>query len=128
MALWGTSFSGGHVIQTAAEDPRVAAVIAQCPFVDGVATLRAAGVANMLRLTRAGMRDELARRLGRPPHMLAVVGPPGSVGAMTSPDAEPGYLHIVPAGASWRNEVAARIALRIGLYRLGVWPAPCARR
>jgi uncharacterized protein len=119
VALWGTSFSGGHVIQTAAEDPRVAAVIAQCPFVDGVATLRAAGVANALRLAQAGLRDELARRMGRRPHMIAVVGPPGSVAAMTSPDAEPGYLGIVPAGASWRNEVAARIALRIGLYRPG---------
>ena len=65
-------------------------MIAQCPFVDGVATLRAAGVANALRLTQAGLRDELARRLGRRPHMLAVVGPPGSVGAMTSPTPSPG--------------------------------------
>jgi fermentation-respiration switch protein FrsA (DUF1100 family) len=119
VALWGTSFSGGHVIQTAAQDPRVAAVIAQCPFVDGLATLRAAGVANALRLTQAGLRDVLAQRLGRRPHMLAVVGPPGSVAVMTSPDAEPGYLAIVPPGASWRNEVAARIALRVGLYRPG---------
>ena len=119
VALWGTSFSGGHVIKVASEDARVAAVIAQCPFADGVATLRAAGAANALRLTQAGIRDELARRMGRRPHTIRVVGPPGSVAAMNSPDAEPGYLAIVPPGASWRNEVAARIALRIGLYRPG---------
>jgi uncharacterized protein len=32
IALWGTSFSGGHVIATGARDSRVAAVIAQSPF------------------------------------------------------------------------------------------------
>jgi pimeloyl-ACP methyl ester carboxylesterase len=36
---------------------------------------------------------------------------------MTTPDAEAGYRAI--AGPSWRNEVAARIALRAGSYRPG---------
>ncbi|MDL2424944.1 CocE/NonD family hydrolase, partial [Pseudomonas sp. BAgro211] len=36
--LWGTSFSGGHVLSTAAEDMQVAAVVSQCPFTDGVAS------------------------------------------------------------------------------------------
>lgn len=38
IVLWGTSFAGGHVIRTAARDPRVAAVISQCPFTDGFAS------------------------------------------------------------------------------------------
>ena len=37
IALWGTSFSGGHVMVIAAEDARIAAAISQNPFVDGAA-------------------------------------------------------------------------------------------
>ena len=36
--LWGTSFAGGHVTITAADDPRIAAAIAQNPFTDGRAS------------------------------------------------------------------------------------------
>lgn len=41
VVLWGTSFSGGHVIATAARDHRVVAAIAQCPFTDGIASVLA---------------------------------------------------------------------------------------
>lgn len=120
IALWGSSFSGGHVIQTAARDHRIAAVVAQVPFVDGIATLRATGVSQSLRLTREAVVDELGRLRGDPePHMVKVVGPPGSVAAMTSPDAEAGYRAIIPPGSTWREEVAARVLLRLGLYRPG---------
>src|SRR4051812_41724921 len=36
---------------------------------------------------------------------------------MNSPDAEPGYRALFPADVPFLNEVAARIALRIGAYR-----------
>jgi pimeloyl-ACP methyl ester carboxylesterase len=49
--------------------------------------------------------------------MLPVVGPPGTVAAMNSPDAEPGYRALFDAGSEFRNEVAARIGLKVGLYR-----------
>ena len=38
IVLWGTSFAGAHAIRTAARDPRVAAVISQCPFTNGFAS------------------------------------------------------------------------------------------
>jgi pimeloyl-ACP methyl ester carboxylesterase len=37
---------------------------------------------------------------------------------MTTPDSEPGMRAV--AGATWRNEVAARIALQAGAYRPGL--------
>src|SRR6201999_944378 len=52
IALWGTSFSGGHVMAMAAEDPGVAAAISQNPFVDGVPTLVALGPVNARRAPR----------------------------------------------------------------------------
>jgi pimeloyl-ACP methyl ester carboxylesterase len=114
--LWGTSFSGGHV-EVAATDRRVAAAVAQCPFLDGVAALGLVPARNLLRMTLAGIEDELRGLLGRGPRYLPVVGPPGSLAAMTTPDAAPGYLAMVPPGSRWRNALAARLALRVAGYR-----------
>ena len=38
---------------------------------------------------------------------------------MTSPDAQPGMEGLVPAESRWQNRVAARVALRVGIYRPG---------
>ena len=117
VALWGSSFSGGHVIETAARDPRIAAVVAQVPFIDGLANLMRLGRVHSLRLTLEGIKDQVGALMGRPPHMLPSVGPPGSTAVMTSPDAEPGFLALNPPDLSWPNEAAARIALRVAAYR-----------
>jgi dienelactone hydrolase len=46
---------------------------------------------------------------------------------MTSPDAYPGYLALVPDGVEMRNEVAARIGVKLLPYRPGRLAAkvPC---
>jgi uncharacterized protein len=122
IAVWGSSYSGGHVVPVAVADGRVAAVIAQTPAMDGLTTVlnvaRYAGVGHLARLVVAGIRDQLAALRGREPVMIGVTGPPGSVAAMTTPDAAPGYASI--SGPSWRNEVAARIMLTAGSYRPGL--------
>jgi fermentation-respiration switch protein FrsA (DUF1100 family) len=107
------------VIEIAAGDGRVAAVIAQVPYVEGIATLRKAGAANMARLTLAGLRDQAGRLLGRDPYLIPLVGPPGTLAAMNTPDAAPGYAAMYDPGFEWRNEFTARVALRVGLYRPG---------
>ncbi len=119
IALWGSSFAGGHVIEIAAGDQRVAAVVSQVPHMDGIATLRQAGPANAAKLAIAGLLDQAAAVIGREPRMLAIVGPPGSTAAMNSPDAEPGYRAMYDEGFDWRNGVPGRIALRIALYSPG---------
>jgi uncharacterized protein len=122
IVVWGSSYAGGHVVPVAIADGRVAAAIAQVPAMDGVAALlniaRYAGPAHLARLTLAGLRDLAASVRGRAPVTIPLVGSPGSVAAMSTPDAEPGYRAI--AGPSWRNEVAARIALRTAAYRPGL--------
>ena len=119
VGLWGTSFSGGHVMEVAARDAQIGAVVAQVPFADGLRNLPSLGLGLALRLTLAGLRDQVGALLGRPPHMVAAVGPPGSLAVMTTPDAEPGFRAIDPPGSTWRNEAAARIALRVASYRPG---------
>jgi dienelactone hydrolase len=117
VALWGSSFSGGHVIEVAARDSRIAAVVAQVPFVDGLANLSRLGWRHAMRLTVEGIRDSAGALAGRPPHMIPSVGPPGSKAVMNSPDAEPGFRALNPPGLAWPNEAAARVALRVGSYR-----------
>src|SRR5579859_288315 len=116
IALWGTSFSGGHVIETAARDKRIAAVVAQVPFVDGFATLRTGMRANM-RLAAAWLRDELRQQQQKSPYYVKVIGAPGTLAAITSSDAESGTHAMMVEGVHWENSVAGRIFLPIGFYR-----------
>lgn len=118
VAVWGSSFSGGHVVAIAAQDPGVAAVVSQAPFTSGLSAIAAGGAVQAAKLAGAGLRDGLNAVLRRDPYYVPAAGPPGSVAVMTAPDAEPGMLAMEPAGPStWENRVAGRIALTVGLYR-----------
>ena len=117
IAIWGSSFSGGHVMTLAARDPSLAAAVSQVAFADGLITLPSLGIGRALWLTREGLRDQVGVLRSRPPHMIAAVGPPGSKSVMNTPNAEPGMEAVTPPGSTWRNEVAARIALHVGSYR-----------
>ena len=114
--LWGSSFGGGHVLATAADDKNVLAVISQCPFTDGLASVMALEFGTALRVTVRSLLDKAGSWIGRPPFMLPTAGNPGTTALMTAPDAGPGYLALVPEGARFRNEVAARVALDILRY------------
>lgn len=118
IAVWGTSFGGGHVIRVGA-DAGVAAVVAQCPFTDGLASLRALGLRSTLKLLPTAFHDTAAALLGRPASGVALVGPPGSAALMTAPDAEPGYRSLVPPGLEFDDHVDGRIALQIPLHAPG---------
>lgn len=119
VVLWGTSFSGGHVIEAAVRDGAVAAVISQCPFTDGIASLRAVGVRTLARLTVLGLRDLVQQVRRRDPVRVALVGGSGDAALMTADDARAGYLSLVPEGSAPPTDVAARVALRIPLHHPG---------
>jgi len=119
IALWGTSFSGGHVVVTAAQEKNIACISAQCPMMDGLAAtiraLRTSGVLNSLRMIGHGLRDQVGTWIGLKPHMMGIVGSPGSIAAMTAPDAYEGVMALMPE--DFINEVCARIGLLVGSYR-----------
>lgn len=118
VAVWGTSFSGGHALVTAATVPGVAAAVCQCPMMDGLAAvmniLKYAGAGQLLRLTGHGLWDVALAPFGRA-HYVPTVGKPGTLAVMTSDDADEGYRKLAPP--EFRFEVAARIGLTAGLYR-----------
>jgi len=119
IVLWGSSFSGGHVMAVGAGDDRVAAIIAQVPHANGLVTLRAAGPVRLAKMTAAGLRDAVGSAAGRDPYYIPIVGPPGTLAAMATEDAQPGYSALYPEGFEWRNEVPARIALGVTTYSPG---------
>lgn len=123
IGLWGTSFSGAHVLAIGAQDPDVAAIVMQNPHVDGPSTwaagIRSLGPRNTLLMLSAVLRDELQAVIGREPHRVPIVGPPGSAAVFTTPDAEPGFYAILPPNPPWDNTVPARILPRVLSYRVG---------
>ncbi|MQA10935.1 MAG: alpha/beta fold hydrolase [Pseudonocardiaceae bacterium] len=119
VALFGTSYSGGHVVTMAAEDSRIAAIVAQCPFSDGLATVRRIPPISALRLTGHALVDQVGSLLGRAPHYLPAVAGHRKLGMMNTRDAKPGMDALIPERTSWENRVAARIGLRVPFYRPG---------
>lgn len=116
IAIWGTSFAGGHVMKVAAADDRIAAVVSQAPFTDGISALRAAGFKESLRLAVAGVLDGIAALTDGEPLLIPVVASPGTGGAMSQPGAYEGYRAIFEDPADWRNEVCGRFVLALGTY------------
>ena len=119
IAVWGTSFGGGHAIATAARLPGIAAAVAQCPYTDAVASLRAMNPVTAARITALAVRDVIGARAGKPPLMIPTAGKPGELALMTAPDAYSGYLRLVPENVELRNEVAARIGVKLVAYNPG---------
>ena len=117
IALWGTSFCGGHVIDAATRHPELAAAIAQTPFVDGLSQVLRTPPRIGLRMTVDGLRDELGSRRGRPPRLIPVSAPAGGYAILSDPHVWDSIPTVVPEPTTWRNEVAARIALRLAMHR-----------
>ncbi len=119
VVAWGSSFGGGHVIATAADDPRLAAAIAQCPFTDGLASTLAMHPLAVLKISGRAIADVASSVVGHGPVYTATAGEPGSSAFMTAPDAEPGYLSLVPEGAPFVNKIAGRLVLHVMQERPG---------
>ena len=111
IGVWGSSYSGGHVLVVGAIDRRVKCVVAQVPL--------ASGHGNARRLIRAdylagvqGMfaEDRRARMAGKTPAMIPVVAQdPASPSALPTPDSWVWFTETGRTRApSWRNEVTLR--------------------
>lgn len=119
VALWGSSFGGGHALTIASRHPELRAVVSQCPFTDGVASAMAGSPKETLKVLPYVARDVLAMVLRRPPVTIPIAAPPGEVGLMNAPDALPGYAEISPAGTPFVNAAAARVIPTILACRPG---------
>lgn len=111
IGVWGSSYSGGHVLVVAARDRRVKCVISQVPLV--------AGLDNARRLVRsdhwAGLRagfvaDRQGRLKGEAPLTLPVVSEdPAAPCALPTDDSRDFFLNLPPEYlGNWKNEITLR--------------------
>jgi dienelactone hydrolase len=112
IVLWGFSFGGGHAVQTAAADRQVAATLALCPLVDGLARVLATPPLTAAWLVPRALADALGRHT-----LVPVTGRPGARAAMTLPGEADGFAAAVPPGSPWRNEISPAIFLTVALHR-----------
>ncbi len=107
IGVWGTSYSGGHVLHLAAFDRRVKAVVAQAPFVDGVSTLQLlVGGPEALEATQAMLGEARNGRYetGEVAY-LPVVAPEGEVCALPTPDSYEWFTKLGRNCPAWENRV-----------------------
>lgn len=125
VVLWGTSLSGGHVLQLAGTGLAAAAVIAQVPHLSGPRSSMAVPLVQKLRIGVPGVLDQLRALLRLPPVMIDAFGARGSVAVMTSAEALPGHRAMLaaqdtpPSVEGERPRVAARVVLRMPFYSPG---------
>jgi len=112
IGIWGSSYSGGHVLVVGAIDRQVKCVVSQVPLVSGYR--------NVLRLVRNDVIPQLraqfdadreARFRGEPPAMIAVVAedPTKTPCALPTPDSWQWFTETGRTRApAWRNEVTLR--------------------
>ncbi|MFC5995937.1 alpha/beta hydrolase [Pseudonocardia hispaniensis] len=111
IGIWGSSYSGGHVLVVAAIDRRVKAVVSQVPLVSGQGNFRALVRADFIDGFRSQFdADRLARFQGDPPAMVPVVDEdPLAPSALPTPDSYRWFTETHKLRApSWRNEVTLR--------------------
>jgi fermentation-respiration switch protein FrsA (DUF1100 family) len=133
IGIWGSSYSGAHVLVVAALDRRVRCVVSQVPLVSGLANAR--------RLIRAdvfaGLRqmfdaDRAARYAGKEPGNIQVVWDkePTEPCALPTEDSHDFFLGpVLDRATTWRNEVTLRsvemfIEYEPGAYIADIAPTP----
>lgn len=123
IGVFGSSYSGGHVLVVGAIDRRVKCVVSQVPLIDG--TLNANRLIPAPQW--AGMRamfdaDRHARFAGEPPARLPVVAPSGQPCALPTEDS---YEFFVGQGSTkaptWINEVTLRSVEMFTEYKPGAY-------
>lgn len=123
IGVWGTSYSGGHVLQVGAYDRRVKCVVTQVPDISGSFDLRLAIRPDLLPALFAAFEEDRRNRYrGEPPMTLEVVSEdPRSDCALPGQDSYDFFFKSMPEGETknWRNEVTLRSIELLNEYEPG---------
>lgn len=109
VGLWGTSYSGGHVILLGAIDRRVKCVVAQVPTISGWQTfLRRVPPGAVTSVRHDFANDRAARLTGETPRMRHVIPQGDAPGIYNGADAVAFWTSAATLAPSWRNAVTLR--------------------
>ena len=132
IGVWGSSYSGGHVIVVAALDRRVKCVVCQVPLISGLRNARRLIRSDLFAGVRANFdADRDSCYAGNPPAMIKVVAEEaGEPCALPTDDSTEFFLdtHKLRAPA-WKNEVTLKsvemfIEYEPGDYISKICPTP----
>jgi hypothetical protein len=133
IGIWGSSYSGAHVLVVGALDRRVRCVVSQVPLVSGLANARRIIRSDTFAALR-GMfdADRAARYAGKAPEMIPVAWTedPTEACALPTQDTHDYFFTTAQERApSWRNEVTLRsvemfIEYEPGAYIQDIAPTP----
>jgi fermentation-respiration switch protein FrsA (DUF1100 family) len=122
IGVWGSSYSGGHVLVLGAIDKRIGCVVAQVPLVSGLRNIQRLVRQDFLAPNRALFaQDRAARFRGEPPAMIPVVDPdPMAVSALPTADSWEWFSQTAKDRApAWKNEVTLRTVEMLMEYEPG---------
>jgi fermentation-respiration switch protein FrsA (DUF1100 family) len=111
IGIWGSSYSGAHVLVVAAIDRRVKCVVSQVPLISGWQNFRRLVRADFLGPLEAALHSDRDRRAaGETPAMIPVVAPdPTAPSALPTADSYTFFTETAATRApEWRNEVTLR--------------------
>lgn len=117
VALWGTSLGASHAMVTAARRSDVAALVVNCPMIDGLSAAARLGLVHMARLAWPIASDAVRLLLGLKPYYIPLVVEPGEFGMIDTKGARAGWYSIMPGGMNWDNRVGAAIGIDMLTYR-----------
>jgi len=122
IGVWGSSYSGGHVLVVGAIDRRVKCVVSQVPLVSGSRNLARLVRADLAAPMRAQLdADREARFVGEAPSMLPVVTSDVSgAAALPTADSWEWFTQTAQTRApAWHNQVTLRTVEMLGEYEPG---------
>ena len=115
IGIFGTSYSGGHVLEVAAHDRRVKCVVSQIPAISGFKAFQRLPRTVQAAVLKAQDDDREQRFLGKPPKTLkAVSDDPTELCAMAGPAAYDYFMEQQRIAPNWKNELTLR---SMDLYR-----------
>src|SRR5918996_2869153 len=124
IGVWGSSYSGAHVLVLGAIDRRTRWVASQVPLVSGHRNARRLIRADVVAGVEAMCaEDRLKRYRGEPPGMIPVVSPdPAGPAVLPTPDSWAWFDETARARAqAWRNEVTLRSVELFLAYEPGAY-------
>lgn len=124
LGIWGSSYSGGHVLVVAAIDRRVRCVVSQVPLISGWRNAGRLVRSDMIPLFRAQFDADRAQRYagGEPALVPVVAEGPFDPCALPTPDSYQWFTETAKTRApAWRNEVTLRSVELFTEYEPGVY-------
>lgn len=122
IGIWGSSYSGAHVLVVAAIDRRVKCVVSQVPLVAGLETARRLIRGDHWKGLRAGFEaDRAARMRGEPGARIPVAAPEGEPAALPTADTYEFFTEFTRSNSTkWENAVTVHSVELFTEYEPGI--------